>query len=128
MSFYHIRLTDLPMFLLFPIRHLLILLLYLNWPNYAVSSTGPDFTEVSNDQCLRFGYNMNGYHAGRLTVYKRVAGGPRQSVWSLAGDHGFRWHYAAVYVQMKRVTEVGYRCRWNMTHSGMTHRTWSLGP
>ena len=57
--------------------------------------------------CLRFAHYQNSYHIGELRVYDRIGKRPRQTLWSLAGDFGPKWHTAAVQLNLTSVTQVG---------------------
>ena len=57
--------------------------------------------------CLRFFYNMNGFHTGTLSVFVRENNGPRKTMWALAGDQKQNWYRAAVDLSMNSINEVG---------------------
>ena len=56
--------------------------------------------------CLRFNYNMNGFHVGALSVYI-VENGVRKEKWRLVGDQLQNWRPAAADLNMDGVSQVG---------------------
>ena len=56
--------------------------------------------------CVRFDYNMNGYHTGTLRVFTQVNGGPPVTSFELQGDQMITWKHAALDLDLGASTEV----------------------
>ena len=59
----------------------------------------------SGNACLRFAYNMNGYHMGTLLVYV-IENGVKKEKWKMVGDQLQNWRQAAVDLRMNSVSQV----------------------
>ena len=55
--------------------------------------------------CLRFAYNMNGFHMGELMVFV-MENGQKKEKWTMSGDQLQDWHLAAVDLRMNSVSQV----------------------
>ena len=55
--------------------------------------------------CLRFNYNMNGFHTGILRVFMDSGEG-RKEKWQMKGDQKAQWTSAAVDVEMTGMRDV----------------------
>ena len=60
-------------------------------------------------ECLRFAFNMNGFHTGHLRVYTKAgAGAPRKIPWTMMGDKGIEWKHATVELVSSEAVEVSW--------------------
>ncbi|KAI0233996.1 MAM and LDL-receptor class A domain-containing protein 1 [Lamellibrachia satsuma] len=70
--------------------------------------------------CLRFAYNLNGFHVGRLRVYKGHSYYYlyRVYLWSVARDHGVGWHTAALQITISVWYHIGFEAEMKGGYSG----------